>query len=87
MKANERQNNDNILRLKESFACLATPATQEAIDDNSTTSEKTLKKRFVINDDDRKLINAISQVIKPHATNCHEKFDRRNSSKMETSTQ
>lgn len=35
-----------------------------------TAAKKTLKK--VIKDDDRKLINVISQVIKKHATNYHE---------------
>lgn len=42
-KANERQNNDNILRVKWSFACLVT--TQEAIDDKPNSSGGTIKKR------------------------------------------
>lgn len=62
---------NKILRRQknENFACLVT--TQGAIDDKNA-AKKTLK--MLINDDDRKLINVISQLIKQHATNYHENF-------------
>lgn len=42
-----------------------------AIDDKNSGEENV---KMLVNDDDRKLINVISQLIKQHATNYHENF-------------